>query len=661
MQEPLSGEDFAGATIVSEVNPSVTYRLERQLGEGATALAYFATRTLGADQSPVVMKIILPEVVAQAGETALMVVRKEAVALGRLNERVPPTPFVVRFMDAGAVPYAHSTGTTVLPWLAVEYVHGGVEGTTLQERVQFTVKQTGYAFDRDRATRCVSHVCQGLSEVHHVGVIHRDLTPNNVLCCGFADEEMFKISDFGVARPCGMEGTFGAAALGTPGYMAPEQGLDRAGECGPPADIFALAGIVYFILTGEPYFDGTNAVTALIQAGSDRRRRLVDGRGLCPELRNDPEACNAIDQVLARASAANPSLRPSGAKGLAAMLLPLLADTLSPRASERYVASVMRARVSPDIPGWDWTVRHPPGDDRVVRSVGWDGDGHCLAATTLGLEYWDGTEWVAVPRIESPVPSVYHFVRRIQPGRWLIGCDRATLVDYSRAGVHRVVQGPDQSMSFVNAGGDLAGLTVVVAETRGRPPELCARMGEYWVRPFPVSNATALMGLGKLDDTHWLVAGRSVDGAALAAVFNPLEWHLHPLNTPPARALVACASRPERGVAAAVGGQGAMLRVQHGQPLMVTLSGEPNLASVSMDLLDRTWAGGAGEVWVSPAGGQGWSRVWHDPQWQAPFVSIFANVGLVVAMTADGAVLECRAPVTALSRGSVPPAQGPLR
>src|SRR5689334_18729238 len=86
-------------TIASELHPAVTYRLERQIGEGGTGTAFFALRYAPEGIAPVVVKLVKPEVVASAGPTATLVIQKEAVALGRLNESVPPTPFVVRFID----------------------------------------------------------------------------------------------------------------------------------------------------------------------------------------------------------------------------------------------------------------------------------------------------------------------------------------------------------------------------------------------------------------------------------------------------------------------------------------------------------------------------------------------------------------------------------
>src|SRR5262245_54707812 len=149
VREPA--DPFIGTTVPSELRPGVVYRIERKLGEGGTARAYFASRFGPEGTSPVVMKIIQPSIISQAGDKARMVVQKEAVALGRINERVPPCPFVVRLLDTGSIDYpGRAQHAPPLPWLALEYVHGGPEGATLEERVGNCVAETGSAFTPER-------------------------------------------------------------------------------------------------------------------------------------------------------------------------------------------------------------------------------------------------------------------------------------------------------------------------------------------------------------------------------------------------------------------------------------------------------------------------------------------------------------------------------
>src|SRR5215207_4873340 len=135
MPTPVPPDPFVGLEVASERHRGVSFKIERQLGEGATAVAYFATRSAPEGSSPVVLKVILPNVIRQSGDTARMVVQKESIALGRINERVPPCPFVVRLLDVGNLPYRSLGQTMELPWLAIEYVHGGQEGTKLEDRV----------------------------------------------------------------------------------------------------------------------------------------------------------------------------------------------------------------------------------------------------------------------------------------------------------------------------------------------------------------------------------------------------------------------------------------------------------------------------------------------------------------------------------------------
>src|SRR6185295_4909992 len=139
--------------------------------------------------------------------------------------------------------------------------------------------------------------------IHDVGVIHRDIKPDNILCCGFGDDEVFKVADFGVARPAGVVGTLGALLIGTPGFAPPEfAGVDRS-RIGPWSDIFSAAASAYYVLTGEEYFPGATPDDAMQRPRNPARRGVRESAALTPELRARPEACAAIDAALARATA----------------------------------------------------------------------------------------------------------------------------------------------------------------------------------------------------------------------------------------------------------------------------------------------------------------------------------------------------------------------
>ena len=145
---PPAPADLVGRVFVSERYPGVRFQLDRLVGSGDMGLAFLARREAPDGASFVVVKLMRPDVGSEIPPE--LVAMKEAVALGRLNERVPPTPYVVRLVDSGT---ATLFGERPTPWTAVEYVHGGVEGTTLEDRVTHSLHKTGYGFDVPRAAR----------------------------------------------------------------------------------------------------------------------------------------------------------------------------------------------------------------------------------------------------------------------------------------------------------------------------------------------------------------------------------------------------------------------------------------------------------------------------------------------------------------------------
>jgi hypothetical protein len=165
--------------------------------------------------------------------------------------------------------------------------------------------------------------------------------------------------------------------------------------------------------------------------------------------------------------------------------------------------------------------------------------------------------------------------------------------------------------------------------------------GGRWLKPLPLTNAVVVNALAQVDEERWLVVGRSTDGRGFVYLYTPLEWTVEALPAPETRAYLATASRRERDVALAVGTDGAIVRVVQGVPVATRLEGNPDLVCTAIDVLDREWVGAMGALWAS-AGGSNWTRVWHDPSWTRPFISIHADVTSVLAMTADGGVLECR-------------------
>ncbi len=638
-QNPTVEHDFTGATIESTSYAGVRYKVRSALGEGAMGTAYFALRETGTGTAPAVLKVLHPSVVLSSPEAASLVMRKEAVALGRLNEVVPPNPFVVRLFETGTIEHELPTSAVEIPWLALEYVHGGPDGTTLRERVESQIEKAGHAFDMDRAHLAIESMTGGLSAVHGVGVVHRDMKPGNVLCCGFGRGELFKIADFGIARPMGMETTFGETMLGTPGYAAPEQCFPDHGAAGPWTDVFSFAATVFFLLTGEEYFETSNPAHALMLTNATERRKLADAEGLSPQLRALGPALESIDLALARATSSDPGRRPPSAELFAAGVLDALSiGPASVSASVPLPLELEKPR-EPSTGPLTWTVHPAPSEALDIRRAVWSSDGSCLALTSSGLEFWDGSAWLSCGALGAIDASALRFVQSSGPGSWTLGGEGSALLIFRTGGVVTLIEPVDHDLSFSASSGDADDLLLLAANRTDGPPVLVGMSARRWVKPFELEHAASISDLCRLSDTTWLVCGALNDGRGFAAIYDPLMWRVietHVASCP----LVACSS-PGTGMALGVGTLGEAIRVTDAGATHEPRAG-CDLWSVAIDRRLRGWAGAVGGIWTQPTPGMAWERAWADPSWPLAFTAVHANETRVLALSRDGGVVEGR-------------------
>ncbi len=602
--------------------------------------AYLAWREAPDGVQPVVVKVVTPGAYGDQVSPEL-VAQKEAVALGRLNECVPTCPFVVRFVDTGSTLLLGGKAT---PWVAIEYVHGGVEGTTLDDRLMYSLHKTGFAFDAARAAHALRCLAAGLSAIHGVGVIHRDLTPGNVLCCGFGESEIFKISDFGLARPTGLGRTFAGLGLGTPGFAAPEQVVRGEIAIGAQADVFALACVVFTMLTNEAFFEGDSPLIVYELSRAKERRSILTSSALSPELRARPEACRAIDSALSRATALDPQQRPATAEEFSATVLPWLSEQNGPpRSSRRLMSSMLSLSAPADLAGFTWNIRHKPREDMIVQSAAWDTDGHCFAFTPRGPFFWSGEAWLGAKSALRDLPRGMTFTRRYEAGGWLVGGSGGTLSVCTTAGVRDLVLLPDASVEFLDANGRFDDLLTAVGRRPGEPPSLFAMSARRWMKPLPLVGVKNVAALLRLDDSRWLVCGRLLSDCGFVAVYSPMLSELSPLPVPHARAFVGGSSNVERELALVVGSGGVTLRLEREQCSVSLVHGAPDLSAGAADVLDREWVASLSTLWTRDARTvQPFARAWSDATFQAPFISLIADAGLILALSADGGIVEGR-------------------
>lgn len=217
------------------------------------------------------------------------------VAIKRLREHSPKPDEVARFLreariqarlDHPAVPPVHELGRDKegRPYFAMKRL----SGVTLSELLDVPDQ------NRQRLLRAFTEVCQAIDFAHARGVVHRDLKPGNIMVGDYGD---VYVLDWGLARVVGeaiaevVTGDIDSLdikhgdILGSPGYMAPEQ-LQRVGDTGRPADIYALGSILFEILAGESLHPrGPTAIVSTVanEAVTSPAKRRPD-RLVPPEL-----------------------------------------------------------------------------------------------------------------------------------------------------------------------------------------------------------------------------------------------------------------------------------------------------------------------------------------------------------------------------------------
>jgi serine/threonine protein kinase len=134
------------------------------------------------------------------------------------------------------------------------------------------------------ATKLVADACRGLGAAHAAGMIHRDIKPGNLL---IAADGSAKLADFGLVRLGDSTSlTTSHAIVGTPHYMSPEQ--CRSEPLDERSDIYSLGATYFAILTGQPPYQGNDAMEVMFAHCS---KEVPELRSLCPQI---PEACQLI-------------------------------------------------------------------------------------------------------------------------------------------------------------------------------------------------------------------------------------------------------------------------------------------------------------------------------------------------------------------------------
>ena len=315
-QEAPSDSDGLTRTMIASIDRlergilfAGRYEIIEEIGRGGMGRVYRAyDRQLKED---VALKLLKPEI--SFNEKAVERFRNELKFARRIAH-----PRVCRMYDLGESGLAH--------YLTMEYVEGEDLKAFIRRSDHLT---TAKALDIGR------QIAEGLEEAHRLGVVHRDLKPQNVM---IDREGKAKIMDFGLARISETEGLTGSGLmLGTPEYMSPEQ-VDLKDVDGR-VDIYALGIILYEMVTGHVPFKGETPLAVALKQKNEKARDVRESNPLVPDtlisvilkcLEKDPghryqtaaETSEALLEVERGLSSAVLEISKTSARGSSAHLRP---------------------------------------------------------------------------------------------------------------------------------------------------------------------------------------------------------------------------------------------------------------------------------------------------------------------------------------------------
>ncbi len=334
------------------------YRIDGVMGTGGMGVVVAATH-VELDQKVAIkfLREISPEALARFQREARLLVRLKS-------------PHVARVFDVGAL-------DDDTPYIVMEHLDGSDLASIATSRGKLPVGET---------VDYIVQASEAVAEAHALGMVHRDLKPANLfLAKGPGGTTSVKVLDFGVSKilddrstgandaPRGGDLTNEGVALGSPGYMSPEQ-MTSARDVDERSDIFSLGALLYRLVAGQTPYKGNSVVSILAQMATEP----------LPPLRSfAPDAPERFAEIVERCLAHDKAARFPTVAHLAHALFPYA--TRRGRVSIEQILATLNVTFADDGFG-DTMVRPSNAPARPARSVsaaGAGGAGASGAGNTL--------------------------------------------------------------------------------------------------------------------------------------------------------------------------------------------------------------------------------------------------------------------------------------
>ncbi|HEY5034499.1 MAG TPA: serine/threonine-protein kinase [Candidatus Dormibacteraeota bacterium] len=428
------------------------YEIVERLGGGGMAVVYRAVQQpLGRE---VALKALSPELFQDEGFVKRF--ETEAKTLAKLDH-----PNILPIYD-----FEVTEGVT---FLTMPLIRGG----TLRD-----ILNRG-PLDTLTAWRYLREIGDGLQHAHDAGIVHRDLKPTNVL---IHSDGRAMLADFGLARGAGQPThlTTIGLAIGTPGYMAPEQVMGH--EVDRRCDIYAMGVLTFEMLTGRLPFIGSNrmevayaTVNAPVPSAAKLNNALPD----------------ELDVLLAKVLAKDPAQRPQTVKDLLAQMAKLPQRRQAPAAA----APVPFARPAAAQPAETAAMRivsAPPavhGSPPPASPSTGSGSGAASALRTLEMMGVKPSRARGRFILNSHVANLIHVARDITADRW-------PEIAYSAGLAQYLEEDPPHD------------------EQLATPVEYLSSLNEAFERVYGHEAEDAIRAWGRRATERWLADGRHGMGGA---------------------------------------------------------------------------------------------------------------------------------------------------